>query len=108
MLMTATDVNKINHTGKSVLICFSHLRWSFVFQRPQHIMSRFASDFKVIYWEEPNFISGSQPLLDLQTCKDTGVTVATPQLPEGLSEQQQEKALRGLLDETACLPLFES
>jgi UDP-galactopyranose mutase len=24
------------------LICFSHLRWNFVFQRPQHLMSRFA------------------------------------------------------------------
>lgn len=101
MLMNAADVNKINHNGKSVLICFSHLRWNFVFQRPQHIMSRFARDFKVIYWEEPHFISGSQPLLDLQTCKGTGVTVATPQLPEGLSEQQQEIALRSLLDKLA-------
>jgi UDP-galactopyranose mutase len=24
------------------LVCFSHLRWNFVFQRPQHLMSRFA------------------------------------------------------------------
>ncbi len=35
------------------LICFSHLRWDFVFQRPQHLMSRFARDMQVIYWEEP-------------------------------------------------------
>ena len=34
-------------------ICFSHLRWDFVFQRPQHLMSRFARDMAVIYWEEP-------------------------------------------------------
>ncbi|HYJ83423.1 MAG TPA: hypothetical protein VEW26_11370, partial [Allosphingosinicella sp.] len=35
------------------LICFSHLRWNFVFQRPQHLMSRFAETGRVIFWEEP-------------------------------------------------------
>ena len=24
------------------LICFSHLRWDFVYQRPQHLLSRLA------------------------------------------------------------------
>ena len=37
----------------TTLICFSHLRWDFVFQRPQHLMSRFAREMSVIYWEEP-------------------------------------------------------
>src|SRR5207253_5282368 len=37
----------------SNLICFSHLRWNFVFQRPQHLMCRFARDMRVTYWEEP-------------------------------------------------------
>jgi len=40
-------------TGTHTLICFSHLRWNFVFQRPQHLMSRFAREMTVIYWEEP-------------------------------------------------------
>ena len=35
------------------LICFSHLRWSFVFQRPQHLMSRFARLLPVYFFEEP-------------------------------------------------------
>jgi len=35
------------------LICFSHLRWNFVFQRPQHLMCRFSREMPVIYWEEP-------------------------------------------------------
>ena len=34
----------------STLICFSHLRWNFVFQRPQHLMSRFAHEMNVIFW----------------------------------------------------------
>jgi UDP-galactopyranose mutase len=35
------------------LICFSHLRWHFVTQRPQHLLNRAARDRRVIYWEEP-------------------------------------------------------
>jgi UDP-galactopyranose mutase len=34
----------------ATLICFSHLRWNFVFQRPQHLMSRFAREMTVIFW----------------------------------------------------------
>ena len=37
----------------SPLIVFSHLRWSFVFQRPQHLMSRLTVDRRVIFIEEP-------------------------------------------------------
>lgn len=35
------------------LVCFSHLRWDFVYQRPQHLISRFAKVFRVFYIEEP-------------------------------------------------------
>jgi UDP-galactopyranose mutase len=35
------------------LVCFSHLRWHFVTQRPQHLMLRAAADRRVFYWEEP-------------------------------------------------------
>ena len=34
-------------------MCFSHLRWDFVTQRPQHLLSRAARDRRVFYWEEP-------------------------------------------------------
>ncbi|MDQ2746189.1 MAG: glycosyltransferase family 1 protein, partial [Acidobacteriota bacterium] len=29
------------------LVCLSHLRWDFVYQRPQHLMSRFAGQRRV-------------------------------------------------------------
>src|ERR1041385_21634 len=45
------------------LICFSHLRWDFVYQRPQHLLSRFATDRRVFYVEEPIFTS-SEPKLE--------------------------------------------
>jgi glycosyltransferase involved in cell wall biosynthesis len=35
------------------LIVFSHLRWDFVFQRPQHLLSRLAKDYRILYFEEP-------------------------------------------------------
>ena len=34
-------------------VVFSHLRWDFVLQRPQHLMGRFAKDHRVIFIEEP-------------------------------------------------------
>ena len=40
-------------SNRPTLICFSHLRWDFVFQRPQQLMTRFADEMTVIYWEEP-------------------------------------------------------
>jgi glycosyltransferase involved in cell wall biosynthesis len=35
------------------LICFSHLRWGFVYQRPQHLLSRFTKHTRVFFIEEP-------------------------------------------------------
>lgn len=34
------------------LICFSHLRWNFVYQRPQHLISRFSRGYTTFYIEE--------------------------------------------------------
>ena len=36
-----------------VLLVFSHLRWHFVTQRPQHLLSRAAQTRTVFFWEEP-------------------------------------------------------
>lgn len=35
------------------IVVFSHLRWEFVFQRPQHLLTRFAKKHKVLFVEEP-------------------------------------------------------
>ncbi len=49
--------HSIAPTGKNELdlICFSHLRWHFVTQRPQHLLSRCARQRRVFFWEEPYF-----------------------------------------------------
>ncbi len=35
------------------IVCISHLRWDFVRQRPQHLLSRLAKDHRVLFVEEP-------------------------------------------------------
>lgn len=83
--------------GGDTIICFSHLRWNFVFQRPQHLMVRFAKERKVIIFEEPTLADGSIPTIDLSQDDASGVMVATPRLPDGMSEDQREHALCSLL-----------
>src|SRR5689334_21163390 len=82
----------------ATLICFSHLRWDFVFQRPQHLMSRFAREMNVIFWEEPVDI-GPRETAYLKVREDeSGVRVIVPHLPEGMPEDAREAALTRLLD----------
>jgi glycosyltransferase involved in cell wall biosynthesis len=86
--------------ARSTLICFSHLRWDFVFQRPQHLMSRFAREMTVIFWEEPFEIEKRETayLQVRQADNFPNVRVVTPHLPEGLSDERREEALKRLLD----------
>jgi UDP-galactopyranose mutase len=76
------------------VVCLSHLRWNFVFQRPQHLMTRFATDRRVFFFEEPVFDS-TQPQLSIQ--RDRHVNVVVPHLPEGLSAAASARELNRLL-----------
>ncbi|SNS35571.1 Protoporphyrinogen oxidase [Noviherbaspirillum humi] len=37
----------------SAIIVFSHLRWDFVYQRPQHLLTRLSKHFPIVVVEEP-------------------------------------------------------
>jgi glycosyltransferase involved in cell wall biosynthesis len=82
------------------LICFSHLRWNFVFQRPQHLMSRFAREMNVIFWEEPADIGPNETAyLQVREAQDAAnVRVVVPHLPQGMPDDAREAALKRLLD----------
>jgi UDP-galactopyranose mutase len=67
------------------LVCFSHLRWDFVYQRPQHLLTRCAQDRRVFFVEEPIFDNGSMRL-DVRE-REAGVQVVVPYLPEGLRSE---------------------
>jgi glycosyltransferase involved in cell wall biosynthesis len=60
------------------LFCFSHLPWSFVFQRPQHLMTRAAREFQTWYVEEPAHLEGPPFLRILRD--PSGVSVVKPYL----------------------------
>ena len=67
------------------LVCFSHLRWDFVYQRPQHLLSRCAKKRRVFFVEEPIFGNGSMRLEIREA--ETGVHVVVPHLPDGLRSE---------------------
>jgi len=78
----------------------SHLRWNFVFQRPQHLMTRCAQNRRVFFWEEPIFDS-EIARLEIQD-KFPGLRVITPHLPVDLDEHFQSKVLEKLMQELVC------
>jgi glycosyltransferase involved in cell wall biosynthesis len=84
----------------TTLICFSHVRWNFVFQRPQHLMSRFSRTMNVIFWEEPVDIGARETAyLQVREAPDApNVRVAVPHLPQGMPDHAREAALMRLLD----------
>ena len=71
--------------AKPDLVCFSHLRWDFVYQRPQHLLTRCAKDRRVFFVEEPKFGNGSMRL-EVRESK-SGVRVVVPHLPAGLDSE---------------------
>ncbi|RPD51214.1 glycosyltransferase family 1 protein [Paracnuella aquatica] len=80
------------------LVCFSHLRWGFVYQRPQHLLSRFAKHTRVIFVEEPIWHDAPDTMHISQDTKNLFVVV--PHLQhgkEGCPLQRQQKLISGLL-----------
>ncbi|MEN3330634.1 MAG: UDP-galactopyranose mutase [Acidobacteriota bacterium] len=71
--------------GETDLVCFSHLRWDFVYQRPQHLLSRCAKERRVFFVEEPVYGNCSMRLEVREA--DPGVHVVVPHLPEGLRSE---------------------
>ncbi|MDZ8186295.1 MAG: UDP-galactopyranose mutase [Nostoc sp. ChiSLP02] len=79
------------------IVCLSHLRWNFVYQRPQHLLSRCAQGKRVFFIEEPIF--SEEPLKRLDINEDpSGVVVVVPYLPQGLSEEAISADLQALIN----------
>jgi glycosyltransferase involved in cell wall biosynthesis len=71
------------------VVCFSHLRWQFVFQRPQHLLTRFGRERRVLYVEEPIYSDQASHLSCHQGA--AGVEVLTPVLRHGMSAAETER-----------------
>ena len=79
---------------RATLLCFSHLRWDFVFQRPQHLLTRAARTMRVLYWEEPVWTESAPPRIEAHAPAEN-ILVVQPHLPYGCDPAL---AQRGLLD----------
>ena len=73
------------------IVVFSHLRWDFVYQRPQHLLSRIATGGRpVVFIEEPEYAAEAQPRWKT-SIPSPGVLVARPQLnvaSHGFADEQ--------------------
>ena len=75
---------------EEVLICFSHLRWDFVYQRPQHLLTRAARRRKVYFLEEPVWTAEPDPASPRLSRPDDAVTVLTPSIDNARRERADE------------------
>ncbi|WP_026260943.1 glycosyltransferase family 1 protein [Spirosoma luteum] len=96
-LTTSTSAGRpISDQGFTDLLCFAHLRWNFVYQRPQHLLSRAASQCRVWYIEEP--IWHDTLFLDVRKVAEN-LTVVVPHLPRGIDEQSAIRLQRQLINQ---------
>jgi UDP-galactopyranose mutase len=79
------------------LICFSHLRWDYVLQRPQHLMERFSRATRVFFFEEVIPTNHHLPYLEFHAFEGTTVTAVRPRVPDRVAQEQRDGILAGLL-----------
>jgi UDP-galactopyranose mutase len=82
-------------THSQAVLCLSHLRWNFVYQRPQHLLARCAREHRVVYVEEPLY-DAREPELELRVEGD--VTLAVPHLAPETPLDVAELAQRKMID----------
>ncbi|HEY1042335.1 MAG TPA: NAD(P)-binding protein [Telluria sp.] len=61
------------------IIVFCHLRWDFVYQRPQHLLSRLAQHYNVVVVEEPIYHEGASFLK--KHSPEPNITICQPHTP---------------------------
>lgn len=77
----------------------SHLRWDFVFQRPQHLLTRFAQHGRLFYFEEPYFHDNAEPRLEVTTREGGNINIVVAHLPHGLTPQESDAKQIELLND---------
>ena len=68
------------------LVCFAHLQWDFVWQRPQHLLTRFAQYGRVFYVEDAFYHNNDDDITPYVEVKErqNGVRVVVVHLPQRL------------------------
>jgi UDP-galactopyranose mutase len=80
------------------LLVFSHLRWDFVFQRPQHLMTRLAQHYRVFFFEEPVQSEGPAHLEIIECAPNLRICRPHTPLPASGFDDAQLPTLQNLLE----------
>jgi glycosyltransferase involved in cell wall biosynthesis len=94
--MTNSFPERSASSSSNDLVCFSHLRWDFVFQRPQHLLSRFAKKQRVFFIEEPVFFDGESHFRVEK--RENNLHVVQPHIQEGTEGYKVDEILKEELD----------
>ncbi len=83
------------------VVCFCHLVWEFVWQRPQHLLSRFARYSRVYFVEDPCWHHDPtdrqiSPHLEIKV-KENNLKVVLAHLPRQLTDEAAEAVQERLL-----------
>jgi UDP-galactopyranose mutase len=89
--------------SQSPIICFSHLRWDFVLQRPQHLMRRFGEYQQVFFFEEFIPTDHHLPYLEFHSFDGTKVIAVRPRVPRDWLGERLQEAMARLLDEMLAI-----
>ena len=80
------------------VICFSHLRWNFVYQRPQHLLSRLAKQNRVLFFEEP--VETDAPVnYQVNNDGNNGIKIIVPQIPYQATSEQIKERQKEVIDD---------
>jgi glycosyltransferase involved in cell wall biosynthesis len=99
-LLSTPSAQRPDSTSRlpDVMVCFSHLRWDFVFQRPQQLLTRFSKLMKIFYVEEPVYCAIQVPYYAYAS-QGSQLTVITPQLPLNLKAAASLKIQKELFED---------
>ena len=101
VLRAAAGQTSTSSRQRPDVVCLSHLRWDFVFQRPQHLLTRCAKLHRVFFVEEPVDAEGPG-YLDVHV-RQNGLHVVVPRFPATVTGSAasalQARLLRSLFRE---------
>jgi glycosyltransferase involved in cell wall biosynthesis len=79
------------------LLCLSHLRWDFVYQRPQHLLTRFSEIFSTYFLEEPIHDAEDEAYLHMSK-RLPNLWVVVPHIQSGLSKAEEKLVMKQLME----------
>ncbi|MEO6812993.1 MAG: hypothetical protein ABI172_03635, partial [Ginsengibacter sp.] len=80
------------------LICFSHIRWNFVYQRPQHLLNRFAIYNRVFVIEEPEYDQNENTFEIRKDSDDHNLWIVNLKVSKNVSFEKRNDRLKLLLN----------